>query len=254
MQQNLTLNSLQTLLYFPLKDSNNRNRLFIASALGLAGFIIPIIPWILLLGYAGTIMKQVILDGEEPSMPEWENWNKYISLGGKLFGVNLIYSLPVWLPMVLGYFLMMLPAFLASFLENSYRYSDELIGPVMLFSFGGMALFGIGMFFSLILWFFLPPAFAHTAAKDSFAAGFQIRGWWKIFRANIGGFLLTMVIAGGLYMGFMFAIQIMYMTIILCILLPFLISFMSAYLSIVIFALIGQAYRDGILKLEERSA
>jgi hypothetical protein len=124
----------------------------------------------------------------------------------------------------------------------------------MLFSFGGMALFGIGMFFSLILWVFLPPAFAHVAAKDSFSAGFQFREWWKIFRANIGGFILSMVISGGLYMALIFAMQIIYMTIILCILLPFLMAFMSAYLSIVISVLIAQAYRDGVLKLEEQSA
>ena len=42
MQQNFTMNGLQTLLYFPFKDSNSRTRLLIASAIGLAGFIIPI--------------------------------------------------------------------------------------------------------------------------------------------------------------------------------------------------------------------
>jgi hypothetical protein len=254
MLQNMTLNSLQTLLFFPFKDSSSRNKLLIASALGFASFIIPIIPWIFVLGYAGAIMRQIIVDGREASMPEWGEWNKYLSLGGKLFGVSLIYMIPVWLPMILGYFLMILPAFLMPFLESSHRYSDELVGVVMLFSFGGMALFFVGMFFSLILWFFLPPAFAHAAAKDSFAAGFKIRGWWKIFRANIGGFILCMVIGGGLYMAFVFAMQIIYMTLILCILLPFLMAFMSAYLSIIISALIAQAYRDGVLKLEEQSA
>jgi len=250
MQQNQTLNSLQTLLYFPFKDSSSRNKLLIASALGLGSFIIPIIPWILVLGYAGAIMRQIIVDGKEASMPEWGDWNKYLSLGGKLFGVSLVYSIPVWAPMFLGYFLMILPAFLTEFLENTYRYSDELIGFVMLFTFGGMILFGLGMFFSLIIWVFLPPAFAHAAAKDSFVAGFKIREWWKIFKANIGGFILTMVIGGGLYMVFMFAMQIIYMTLILCILLPFLMAFMSAYLSIVISVLIAQAYRDGLTKLE----
>jgi hypothetical protein len=252
MQQNMTLNSLQTLLYFPFKDSSSRNKLLIASALGFASFIIPIVPWILVLGYAGAIMRQIIVDGKEPSMPEWGDWSKYLSLGGKLFGVSLVYSIPVWAPMFLGYFLMILPAFLTEFLESTYRYSDELVGVVMLFTFGGMILFGIGMFFSLILWFFLPPAFAHAAAKDSFAAGFKVRKWWKIFRTNIGGFILCMVIGGGLYMALIFAMQIIYMTLILCILLPFLMAFMSAYLSIVISALIAQAYRDGVLKLEEQ--
>jgi hypothetical protein len=254
MQKNLTMNSLQTLLYFPFKDSGSRIKLLIASVLGFAGFIIPVIPWILILGYAGAVMKQIIVDGDEPSMPEWENWSEHLSLGGKLFGVNLIYSIPAWAPMVFGYFLMLLPIFLVEFFESSNYYPSASEGLAMLFSFGGMALFVIGMFFSLILWVVLPPAFAHVVAKNSFSAGFQIRGWWKVFKANIGGFIIAVVISGGLYMAFMFAMQIIYMTLILCILLPFLLSFMSAYLSIVIFALIGQAYRDGTLKLEEQTA
>ena len=127
------------------------------------------------------------------------------------------------------------------------------MGITMLSTFAGMVLFGVGMLFSIILWVFLPPALAHVVAKDSFAAGFQFRDWWKIFKANIGGFILSMVIAGGLYMGLMLVMQIIYMTIILCILLPFLIAFISAYLAIIIFTLFAQAYRDGVMKLEEQS-
>jgi len=255
MQQNFTMNSLQTLLYFPFKDSDSRNKLLIASALGFASFIIPVIPWILILGYAGAIMKQIIVDKQEPSMPDWKNWNEYFSLGGKLFGVNLIYSIPVFIPMMVGYFAMMLPAFVEMLSGNprSFINSDHFMGITMLSTFAGMVLFGVGMLFSIVLWVFLPPALAHVVAKDSFAAGFQFRDWWKIFKANIGGFILSMVIAGGLYMGLMLVMQIIYMTIILCILLPFLIAFISAYLVIIIFTLFAQAYRDGVMKLEEQS-
>lgn len=252
MQQSFTMNGLQTLLYFPFKDSGSRNRLLIASALGFASFIIPIIPWLFILGYAGAIMKQIIVDKQEPSMPDWNNWNEYISLGGKLFGVNLIYSIPIFIPMLLGYFGMMLPAFMELLSGNSHSFSnsDQFLGITMLFSFGGMALFGVGMLFSIVLWVFLPPALAHVVAKDSFSAGFQFRDWWKIFRANIGGFILSLVIAGGLYMALMLVIQIIYMTIILCVLLPFLLAFISAYLTIIIFTLFAQAYREGVMKLE----
>jgi hypothetical protein len=255
MQQNFTMNGLQTLLYFPFKDSNSRNRLLIASALGFASFIIPIIPWLFILGYAGAIMKQIIVDKHEPSMPDWKDWNEYISLGGKLFGVNIIYAIPAFIPMLFGYITMMLPAFMEVFSRtpHGYQNSDPFLGITMLFSFVGFALFGIGMLFSLILWVFLPPALAHVVAKDSFAAGFQFREWWKIFRANIGGFILSIVIAGGLYMALMLTMQIIYMTIILCILLPFLLAFISAYLTIIVFTLFAQAYSDGVMKLEKQT-
>ena len=189
MQQNFTMNDLQTLLYFPFKDSNSRSRLLIASAVGLAGFIIPIVPWLFILGYAGAIMKQIIVDKQEPSMPDWKNWNEYISLGVKLFGVNIIYAIPAFIPMLFGYGAMMLPAFMDAFSRNPHTYSnpDQFLGITMLFSFGGFALFGIGMLFSIIIWIFLPPALAHVVAKDSFAAGFQFprmvegfqgKYWW----------------------------------------------------------------------------
>ncbi len=252
MQQNFTMNSLQILLYFPFKDSVSRNRLLIASAIGFASFIIPILPWLFLLGYAGAIMKQIIVDNQEPSMPDWNHWNEYLSLGGKLFGVNLIFLIPVFIPMFLGYFGMMLPAFMGMLSGDPYSYSnsDMFAGITLLFSFGGMALFGIGMIFSIALWIFLPPALAHVVAKDSFSAAFQFRDWWKIFRANIGGFFLSLVIGGGLYMILIFAMQIIYMTIILCILLPVLFAFVSAYLTIIVFTLFAQAYREGVMKLE----
>jgi flagellar biosynthesis protein FlhB len=253
MQQNFTMNGLQTLLYFPFKDTDSRNKLLIASALGFASFIIPIIPWLFILGYAGAIMKQIIVDKQEPFMPDWKNWNEYISLGGKLFGVSLVYAIPTFIPVLLGYLGMMLPAIIGILSGNSHSFlnSDRFSGIVMLSSFGGMILFGIGMFFSLILWVFLPPALAHVVAKDSFAAGFQFRDWWKIFKANIGGFFLSLVISGGLYMALIIAMQIIYMTLILCILLPFLLAFISAYLTIIIFTLVAQAYREGVMKLEE---
>jgi hypothetical protein len=48
----------------------------------------------------------------------------------------------------------------------------------------------------------------------------------------------------------MFATQIIYMTVIFCILLPFLMAFISAYLSIIAFSLFAQAYSDGVAKLD----
>ena len=255
MQQNFTMNGLQNLLYFPFKDSESRKRLLIASAIGFAGFIIPIVPWLLLLGYAGAIMKQIIVDNQEPHMPEWQNWGDFLTPGARVFGVNLIYSIPAFVPMILGYFVMMLPAFLSIFFQDPYSYNpDQFMGVFLLGWSGGMALFGIGMIFSIALWVILPPALSHVVAKDSFSAGFQFREWWRIWRANIGGFFIALILSGGLYMVFVLVMQIIYMTLILCIVLPFLMAFVSAYLTIIIFTLFAQAYKEGSNKLELQAA
>jgi hypothetical protein len=241
------MNNLQEILFFPVKDGDSRTKLLVAAALSLASMFIPILPWIFVLGYAGEIMRQVIIRKETPHMPEW-NWGENFSLGGKLFGVHFIYSLPAALPMIVGYMMMIVPAIL---LDPEISGGNPVIAPewLILGTFGGMALFSLGMLLSLLLWVALPPALSHAAAQDSFAAGFQIRAWWKVYRANLGGFILALVISGGLYMVMIFAIQILYLTLILCILAPFLMMFALTYLTLVAFALFAQAYKDGQEKL-----
>lgn len=248
MQQNFTMNGLQTLLYFPLKDAESRKKLLVASAMGLACFVIPVFPYLFLLGYAGMIMRQIILEHKEPSMPDWKDWNELLSLGVKLFGVSFVYSTPVMIPMFLGYLGMLSPALIEVFSETSNF--EALTFLFLIGTAGGMALFALGMVLSLVIWLILPPAICHVVAKDSFKAGFQVRDWWKVFKANVGGFILSFILGGGLYVVMMMAIQIIYMTIILCCLLPFLMAFISAYMTVVLFTLFAQAYHDGVQKLE----
>jgi hypothetical protein len=249
MNNNFTLGNLQSLLFFPFTEPGGRNKLLVASLLGLASFFIPILPWLVLLGYAGMIMKRIIVERGDPFMPEWDRWNDMLAMGLKLFGVSFIYSLPAVGALVIGYFSMiLLPAFM-----GVYDAGGESMQGMLLVMFASFALMMLGMVLSLCLWVILPPAICHTVAKDSFAAGFHIRDWWGVFRANLGGFFVTIILAGGLYMVMMIAVQILYFTIVLCILLPFLMAFVYAYLTIVSFTLFARAYREGMEKLEAQS-
>ena len=249
MKQSFTLENLQALLFFPFKGPGGNKKLAIGSLITFASFIIPILPSLFLLGYAGLIMRQIIIEKKEPQMPEWQNWNEMLALGAKLFGVSFIYSFPIIIVMILGYLAMMLPVFMTGFSESG-ELPPGFESVMLIGMFGGMAAFGISMLLSLLLWAILPPALSHTAAKGSFSAGFRVREWWNIFRANIGGFIVAMILAGGIYMLLIVAMQIIYMTIILCFLLPFLFSFVTAYLTIIIFTLFAQAYSEGVAKTE----
>ena len=40
----------------------------------------------------------------------------------------------------------------------------------------------------------IPAAEMHAMDKSEFAAGFRIREWWPIFRANLGGFIAAFAI------------------------------------------------------------
>jgi hypothetical protein len=96
----------------------------------------------------------------------------------------------------------------------------------------------------------MPAIIGHTVAHDSFAAGFNFSGWWKVMKANLGGFAVTFLIIFGL-VGVMYMLtQIFYMTIVL-ICLMFIVPLIAGfYISMVGAALIGQSYREGVDKLE----
>jgi len=246
---------LQNLLFFPIKGSNNRNRLLVAGIIGFVRFIIPIIPGIFLLGYAGLIMQAIIHENVDPSMPEWKDWSKMFALGLKLGDAIFVYSLPALIVMLLGYASMMLPAFLQIFSRpQSYSEVSPFTGISFLGMFGGMAFFGIGLILFVPLLLLLPPIMSHVAANNSFSAAFHFKDWWKVLRSNIGGFAVTLVLSAGLYFLMIFVFQVLYMTIILCILIPFLLAFLIAYLTIIANVLFAIAYREGSIRLSARES
>jgi hypothetical protein len=252
MHQEFILDGIQNLILFPFKDGESRNRLLIAIALGVGGFIIPIIPGLFVLGYAGMIMRQIIVEHKEPSMPAWTEWNEMLSLGFRLGSVAGIYALPVFVPFLVGYFAMWLPM-MGSIMMDSSRSatSPELFAGMTLLGLAGFwVLMGVGILMSIVVAVLMPPALAHTVAKGSFRAGFRFREWWKILMASKTGFFMALLISGGLYMALMMLIQVAYLTVILCFVLPFGIALIASYLNIVIFVLFAQAYREGELKLE----
>ena len=171
-------------------------------------------------------------------------------LGLKMGFASFIYCLPALIVMVVGYSVMMVPALLQAF-SNPHTYYEpaSVIGTSIFSMFGGMALFGIGLILFIPLWLALPPMMSHVAATDSFSAAFHFRDWWRVLRANIGGFAITLILAAGLYFVLIFAMQILYMTIILCIVIPFLMAFLIAYVTIVANALFAIAYREGSEKM-----
>jgi MFS family permease len=255
MAANFTIQSLQDLLTFPFKTSDGRKKLLIAGLLGLGSFIVPILPTLFLIGYGGLIMQRMIIENSEPFLPEWNDWNKMLKLGLKLFGAGFIYSLPAMTIMVIGYFGMLVPAILSSsYGANSNSALDRFLGLQLFGIFGGMACFGFGLFLALALWAVLPVVLSHVAATNSFSAAFNIKDWWKILRINLGGFLVTLILIGGLYMVMVLAAEVLYMTIVLCIVIPFLFAFIFAYLMIMANVLFAQAYREAVAKLAAKVA
>jgi hypothetical protein len=114
--------------------------------------------------------------------------------------------------------------------------------------FGSMAIFLLSLFFGFILILLalipLPAAMAHFVAQDKVAAGFRVREWWPLLRANRSGYFAAWVVVFGLITILNFAIVLAYYSVVLCCLIPFLAAPISFYVSVVALALFGQTYRE----------
>ena len=236
---------LNQLLLFPVKDEEARKHFLIGCLVALAGFIVPILPYFLIYGYAIRIAKQV-LNNESPHMIAWDDWEGIFKDGAKMFGIRIIYTLPMLILIAPVFFFMIAMPILGNTLSDSQL---NTIFPIfMLVIFGCMCLL---IPISLPLAVITPAVELYVADKDEFAAGFRVREWWAIFRANISGFIAVLAIYYSISMILGIAIQIVGATFIFACLLPFLFPAMIMYTALIMYASTAQAYKSGKEKLAQ---
>ena len=102
---------------------------------------------------------------------------------------------------------------------------------------------------SIAVGLLVPAVEVHMIAKDDFSAGFQSKEWWLIFKKNWGGFVVALAILYGLLMVMSFAMQILFMTLVLICLLPFLMAVIAMYSAVIQYVAYAKAYKDGQYKL-----
>jgi hypothetical protein len=248
MQKPLTMNTVQSILEFPFKQPNGTQKIIVGAALTLLSFVVPILPGLVVTGYQAAIARRAIRTGELV-MPEWDDWSTLLLDGLKVTGVLLIYLAPAILTFIFGYTGMMFTSVGAAIVEdNSARELVPFMPILMLGTFGGIALLGVGLVLVFAAGLVLPAALMHMVATDSFAAAFRVREWGGLLRANLGGFLLGYVLLLGLSFVFSFVTQILYLTIILCCLMPVVMAVYSMYMGTIGSALFGQVYREALAK------
>lgn len=234
--------NLNHLFVFPFEDSEARKQFFIGCLIYLAGFFIPILPWLIVTGYNAILIRQ-ILRGEKPHLVQWENWEALLKDGARLFGVRLVYSIPL--------FLLILPLFLIFFafpffpmlIQNSDSQSIGIVSFSIVLITTGISL--LIMPLSLAITLIVPAAEVHMIANDEFAAGFQVKDWWRIFKKNWGGFVVALAIVYALMIVMSFVMQMMFITLVLICLLPIFIPAVSMYYSVIQYVAFAQAYKDG---------
>jgi uncharacterized protein DUF4013 len=234
--------NLNHLFVFPFQDNEARKQFLIGCLIYLAGFFIPILPWLIVTGYNAILVRQ-ILRGEAPHLVPWDNWEALLKDGARLFGIRLVYSIPLLiliLPLVLIFFVV--PFFPILVQHGGSRSIGIVSFSIVLISTGISLLI---MPLSLVIGLMVPAAEVHVIARDDFMAGLQIRDWWPIFKKNWGGFVVALAIVYGLMMIMSFGIQMMFITLVLLCLLPIFIPAVSMYYSVIQYVAFAQAYKDG---------
>lgn len=164
---------------FVFEDPRWLNKILIGGLFYLAGFLI--VGWFFILGYVARLTRNVVGGVAQP-LPEWDDLGSFFSEGLRLFGVALLYILP----MVLLVVLFMIPAGVLGNLE------DEGLAAIGSGLSGCMACLIVPM--SLLVLFFMPASLLFAAVEQRFGAAFEFARIWAFIRTNIGNYLLALVI------------------------------------------------------------
>jgi len=236
---------LNQIFLFPFKDAISRKYLLIGCGVALAGFIVPLVPYLVLLGYAARIVKQ-IFNHESPHMIPWDDWGKMLEDGVRMFAVRMVFSLPILILVIPLVFIGLgMPLILGSINSSD---TDLMIIIFSIIMIAGMCLI---IPISIPLTAVIPAAEMNVIDKCEFTAGLRFREWWVVFRANLGGFIAAFVIYYVVSMLLAVILQIIMATLFLSCLLPILVPGATVYLTLIMYATIAQVYVAGKERLSQ---
>lgn len=140
-----------------------------------------IVGWFFLLGYMAALARNVAAGVQNP-LPDWDTIGDYFAEGLRLVAVALTWVLPI---VALG-LTFMFPAMIFSSVDNE---AVQVLG-------SGMAAVIACLFVPIMLamTFFLPASLLFAALERRYSAAFEFRRIWPFIKANIGNYLLAIVI------------------------------------------------------------
>jgi hypothetical protein len=171
---------------FVTEDPEWVKKILIGGVFTLACALLVGIPFVL--GYFSRTLRNVVA-GEPTPMPEWDDLGGLFNEGLRLTAVYLLYSLGAVAILALPIGALVLPAVA---LSGSGREPSE--GLAALGALGIVAFYGIILVVSLALAVYLPAALARSALRGSVADGFAWREVLAFIRANLGNYLIALVI------------------------------------------------------------
>lgn len=287
------LTAIQDIFSFPFRDPKWKNKFLIGGGVSLAGMVIPVLPWLALLGYGARVARSSAAEaavlrhqdnaggaeanaqpdaapaapegeGEalvesaasaEPArtslgaaspaaaLPEWDNWTELFMDGLRQLGVGLILSLPLLVVMTVGYGIYF--ALQMGLVLQAERSDPQFILLMTLVSVGVMFLAtALLMLLGPLTYLFLPAAAAQVAVTRRFSDLFRGE-WLRVLRRNLGGYLALLFVLAGIYVFYVLAVQIFYVSIVLCCLIPVAGALAGFYVLLLFYHISGMAYAGG---------
>ena len=171
---------------FVSEDPDWIKKILIGGAFTLACALLVGVPFVL--GYFSRTLRNVVT-GEPRPMPEWDDLGGIVSEGLRLTAVYLLYMLAIVAALAALGCVVMLPALV---LSGGRHHPSEVLG--VLGGLGIVAGYGLIMVGSLALAVYLPAALARSALRGTVADGFAWREILGFIRANLGNYLISLVI------------------------------------------------------------
>jgi hypothetical protein len=233
---------LRSLFSYPLRKAGWEKKMLILTGFYLGGLVIPVFPWLFAYGYTAEIIRRAV-QGDDPELPDWNNWNDLLMDGLRLAGILLIYTIPLFLIFGFGFASYFGTIFL-SVLGATSR--SEAWIPLSFFpAFSALMCSLIcGTIFAVFLGILMPAAITHVVVKRSFTSFFHFGGWWQILRANLGGYIIFFVLLGGILFIWQIIYSLIAWTFILLPVALFLPILAIPYVSTITAVIFGRIYRE----------